>query len=179
MPAARLLTIRDVIELPDDDHRYELVRGVLIRRRPSGMAVGRSRATIGARFVDYTDRHGGAATMCSGYEIEHDPDTVLAPDIGFVRPDRVAAAEGSYYVPFAPDVAVVIVGWPDIVPERLPTVRLYLDAGTRVALFAEMDKQAVTVEYVDGRTDVLRVGDTFDGGDVMPGFRLPVTDFFE
>jgi hypothetical protein len=178
MPVARLLTIRDVIELPDDDYRYELVRGFLVRRWPSGRAVGRSRATICARFVDYMDRHGGEATMCSGYEIEHDPDTVLAPDIGFVRPDRVAAAEGSYYPPFAPDLAVVIVGWPDIVPERLPAVRLYLDSGSRVVLFAEMDEKAVTVEYADGRIDVLRVGDTFDGGDVMPGFRLPVSDFF-
>ncbi len=116
--------------------------------------------------------------MCSGYEIEHDPDTVLAPDIGFVRPDRIAALEGTYYTPFAPDVAVVIAGWPDIVPERLPAVRLYLDAGSRVVLFAEMDEKALAVEYANGRIDVLRVGDVFDGGDVMPGFHFRLRNSF-
>src|SRR5690349_21209730 len=85
MTTARLLTTRDIIELPDDDFRYELVRGFLIRRWPSGMAVGRSRASLCSKFVEYMDQCGGEATMMSGYEIERDPDTVLAPNVGFIR----------------------------------------------------------------------------------------------
>jgi hypothetical protein len=40
------------------------------------------------------------------------------------------------------------------------------------------EKRTVTVEHADGRREVLREGDVFDGGDVMPGFRLPVAEFF-
>jgi Uma2 family endonuclease len=45
-------------------------------------------------------------------------------------------------------------------------------------LFVNDDKRTVTVEHAEGQSEILQVGDVFDGSDVMPGFSLPVADFF-
>jgi putative restriction endonuclease len=124
------------------------------------------------------DTHGGEVTMSSGFQIERDPDTVLAPDVAFVRAERSVTAEGRFYPSFPPDVAVIVVGWPDTAVERRPNIRRYLEAGSRIVVFAETEARVVAVERGDGRSEVLREGDVFDGGDVMPGFRLAVAEFF-
>jgi hypothetical protein len=116
--------------------------------------------------------------MSSEYHIERDPETVIVPDVTYVRPDLLMTAEGRCYPSFSPDVAVIIVGWPDTPMVRRPNVQRYLQTGSRSVLFAQIDGRVLTVEHADGRSEVLREGDVFDGGDVMPGFRLPSADFF-
>ncbi len=58
----------------------------------------------------------------------------------------------------------------------------YLDAGTRIVWAVYADEKTVYVFQLDAdgsvRSKPFGIGATLDGGDVLPGFSLPVKDIF-
>jgi Uma2 family endonuclease len=54
----------------------------------------------------------------------------------------------------------------------------YLDAGVRLVWLVEPRRQIVTVYSADRTARVLTMGDVLEGGDVLPGFALPLADLF-
>lgn len=178
MVATRLMTAEELAQLPDDGYRYELLQGELIQMAPPDPNHGKRQARLIYEFVGYADRRGGEVTGEAGFHLEIDPDTVLAPDVTYTRPERVPLGQERGFGRYAPHVAAEIDSPSNRPGERRRKVKAYHEAGTQIVLFVNDEKRTVTVEYADGRREVLREGDVFDGGEVMPGFRLPVTEFF-
>jgi Uma2 family endonuclease len=122
----------------------------------------------------------------TGYTLYKNPagrDTVLAPDIGFVRADRLPEDMSEHYVPFAPDLAVEVLSPSNKPAEIVEKVDLYLRYGTRMVWVIYPGEQRVQVYRPTGeahRADVrfLSAGDTLDGEDVLPGFKLPLNVLF-
>src|SRR3972149_1026687 len=90
--------------------RCELLRGELVMMSPSGFEHGRLVTSVSTPLDIFVSGKGlgvvlGAET---GFRIARDPDTVRAPDVAFVRSDRVPAAPLSGFFPGAPDLAVEI-----------------------------------------------------------------------
>ncbi|HKG27085.1 MAG TPA: Uma2 family endonuclease [Thermomicrobiales bacterium] len=172
------MTAKELAQLPDDGYRYELLQGELIKMAPPDRLHAKRQGRLVYEFVAYADRYGGEAGGEAGFHLEIDPDTVLAPDATYTRPERVPKSEERGFGRYAPDVAAEIDSPSNRPGERRRKVKAYHQAGTRIVLFVNDEKRTVTVEHADGRTEVLHEGDVFDGGDVMPGFRLPVSEFF-
>src|SRR5712691_9188904 len=86
------LTADDLFRMPDDGfHRYELVEGQLVVMTPAGGlhgAVGMRLATAISAHVDQ-HRLGVVLSADTGFILATDPDTVRAPDVGFVSCDRI------------------------------------------------------------------------------------------
>ena len=55
----------------------------------------------------------------------------------------------------------------------------YFAAGTRLAWVVDPKTETVRVHRTPREFVVLRVGDTLDGGDVIPGLLIPVKDLFD
>jgi Uma2 family endonuclease len=178
MVATKLMTARELAQLPDDGYRYELLQGELIQMAPPDWIHARRQGRLVYEFFGYAERYGGIATGEAGFLLEIDPDTVLAPDATYTRPERVPVDESRGFARHAPNVAAEIDSPSNRPGERRRKLRAYHQAGTEMVLFVNDEKRSVTVEYADGRSAALREGDVFDGGDVMPGFRLPVAEFF-
>src|SRR3989304_1142741 len=90
--ATHATTADELFRMPDDGYRYDLVEGELRKMTPSGSAPGYVvvEVTLGlGEFVNHHDlgRGFGAET---GFRIGRDPDTVLAPDVSFIRKERIA-----------------------------------------------------------------------------------------
>src|SRR5262249_41275558 len=105
------MTADELLRLPDDEHRYELVRGELRRMAPAGGGPGLDAMLIGARRFSYVESHrlGYVFAAETGFYLERDPDTVRAPDVSFVRQDRISRPLTSGYLPLSPDLAVEVV----------------------------------------------------------------------
>jgi Uma2 family endonuclease len=162
MVSTRLMTAQELAELPDDGYRYELIRGELIRMPPPRGDHGFRQARWAQLFLNYADVAGGAVTGESGYRLEIDPDTVLAPDVAYIRPGRpIAEAFRETYPALAPDVAVEIDSPSNRPGERRKKVRAYHERGTRLVIFVNSERRTLTLEHVDGRTQVLGEGDVF------------------
>ena len=172
------VTADDLRRMPDDGWRYELLRGRLLREPPAGAEHSWLGVTLAARLRDFVHVRelGFVFGADCGFRITTDPDTVRAPDVAFVMADRLPTGPPRGYVPFAPDLAVEIVSPTDRMSDVTRKVVDYLDAGTRLVWIIDAVNRTAAVH--PGRSDVimLRDSDTLDGGDVLPGFRLPLAE---
>ena len=105
-------TADDLLAMSNDGFRCELVKGVLHRMAPAGFEHG----AIGMRLVTHLGPHVNANAQevvlgpDTGFRIASDPDTVRAPDVSFVRRDRIPeAGMPKGYWPGAPDLAVEVI----------------------------------------------------------------------
>src|SRR5437667_10129707 len=132
LPARRsLMTAEELIELPADDYKYELVEGELIRMPPTGGEHGKLTARLARLLDEYVEAHdlGIVCGAETGFILQRTPDVVRAPDVAFVAKDRIpATGVPETYWPFAPDLAVEVVSPSDRVDDLQATVGEYFTA---------------------------------------------------
>jgi len=87
------VTADELLHMPDDGFRYELVQGELRRMAPAGNVHGRVAMNIGISLGNYVKAHdlGTVYAAETGFRLAEDPDTVRAPDVAFVSRPRVEA----------------------------------------------------------------------------------------
>ena len=175
VPADRLLTAEDLMAIPDDGWKYELAHGRLVRMAPASFIPGVVSTRVSHQIDSFLDDHplGLTCAADTGFLLRRNPDVVRAPDVGFVRGERVSATDlPQRYFPGAPDLAVEVHSPTDRMSETLRKVADYLEAGTRLVWFLHPERRLAIVYRPDGSITVLRANDEIDGEDVLPGFRL-------
>lgn len=172
----RLFTAEELLRLPDDGSQYELVQGELKKMSPSGLEHGRIAARIAIHLGAHVRQHrlGEVYIAEAGFVLTREPDTVRAPDVSFVRTDRVISSSG--FMPGAPDLSVEVISPSDLVTDVNRKTKQYLDAGTRAVIVVDPENRIVHVHRASGPesvTDVLAVDD------VVPGWKMPLSEIFE
>ena len=174
------LTAEELFWLPDGGKRLELVKGELREMPPAsgrhGIYGGRLQAYLG--YYVLTQRLGKVLSAGTGFIIARAPDTVRAPDIAFVSQKRLPDPLPDGYLPLAPDLAVEVVSPNDTKREVMDKIGEWLDAGVRLVWVVEPKKQTITEYHSRQRVRVLTEKAMLEGGDVVPGFSLPVRDVF-
>ncbi|MGQ9626401.1 MAG: Uma2 family endonuclease [Anaerolineae bacterium] len=176
----KLMTGEELLRLPDDGFRYELVKGELIKMAPPGAWHGALAVHLGSLLNQYVRARGlGVVTVEAGYYLARDPDTVRGPDVSFVSRARIPA-EGipKGFWPFAPDLAVEIVSPGDTAEEVMARVSDYLRAGTRLVWVVQPATKTVTEYRSFSQVRVLTEEDMLEGGEVLPGFVCQVAELF-
>lgn len=182
MATTKLMTAEDLWQLDDDEHRYDLIRGELIRMPPANYRHGILGMRIARKIADYADEHelGEVPSSETGFILARDPDVVLAPDAAFVRLDRVPPRDQqNRFAQLAPDLVVEVVSPSDLSRDVHAKVMEYLAAGVKLVWVVEPQREDVTVYTSDRTARVLNTADELDGGDVLPGLKLPVADIFK
>jgi Uma2 family endonuclease len=99
------------------------------------------------------------------------------PDVGFISRERMQAIPERFEI--APDLAIEVVSEDEDIFKK---AREYIQAGTRLVWAVYTDERKVYVFRLnaDGSLIVQTYGvdDVLDGGEVLPGFTLPVRDIF-
>jgi Uma2 family endonuclease len=108
-----------------------------------------------------------------GRERPYIPDVVFA---SFERMPPVDATEQPY-LRAAPDLAVEILSPGESAVRFAAKLRFYLLHGVRLVWVVDPLTQTITV-FTPGDADerVLHASDILDGGEVLPGFRVPVVE---
>lgn len=174
-------TANDLLRMPDDGFRYELVRGELTKMSPAGNKHGRYAANITGSLVPHVkaNRLGAVYAAETGFWLKSEPDTVRAPDVAFVsqkRLDEVGDVDGFW--PGAPDLVVEVISPSDAYTEVEEKVFEWLGAGARMVVVVDPRKRTVTVYRSLTDIRVLTEEDTLDGGDVVPGWTMTVKEIF-
>jgi Uma2 family endonuclease len=176
-----LLTADDLMAMPDDGYRYELVRGELVRLPMSAHQSSIIAMRIAARLIPFVEAGnlGNVAGADGAYIFARDPYTVRIPDLSFVSDQRLPPVETwNKFLELAPDLAVEVVSPSDTANEVHEKVMEYLAVGVRLIWVVHPAQRTVTV-YPGDRTGHVRTeGDILDGGTVLPGFTLAVEDIF-
>jgi Uma2 family endonuclease len=179
----RHTTAEELLRMPDDGFRYELVRGELRKMTPAGNKHGYLALRIASRLERHVEDNGLGKTYAAetGFKLSSDPDTVRAPDAAFVsraRLEEVGEIEG--YWPGAPDLAVEVISPSDTHTEVVEKALAWLEAGCRMVLAVDPSRRNVTVYRALDDIRILTggAGETLDGADVVPGWSLPVAELF-
>ena len=177
----KLMTADELLMMPDDGFRYELVKGELKRMPPTGKEHGGVTMELAAPLHLYVklNKLGQVYAAETGFKLESDPDTVRAPDIAFVSAERLQSrgrTEG--YGEGAPDLAVEVLSPGNTKREIAEKVEDYFAAGARLVWIVNPKSETVTVYR--SLTDIVTLTekDTLDGGEVVPGFQIPVSEIF-
>ncbi len=187
VPGVGPMTADELLRLPDDGWRYELVDGVLVRMAPTGFEHAKLVHRLDKALGDYVDPRGLGAILTGepGFTLSQagKPDVVLAPDIAFVTAERLplAVAPGASAFPrFAPDLAVEIASPSQYKPEMADKAKVYLSASVQLVWVIWRDTKTVDVwrPGSDAPEVTLALGDALDGLEVAPGFRYPLAELF-
>lgn len=188
VPDAGPMSIDQLLALPQDEWMYELVEGRLIRMPASGGEASNIALRLAAALVNFAEDRGlGRVTGADGeYDLTQpgDPmETALAPDVAFVRAERVPPRDSAEYKRawhVAPDIVAEVVSPSQYRPEMAVKAQRYLAAGVRL-VWVVWPKYAQVDVWRAGATapvQTLGVGEQLDGLDALPGFTFPLARLF-
>jgi Uma2 family endonuclease len=179
-PPPGTATERDVEEIhAREDRLFELVDGVLVEKamgfRESVLALA-----LGSFLKVYLETHPLGVAAAPDGTIRLAPRLVRIPDVAFFLwerfPNRQVPSEP---IPdLAPDLAVEVLSRSNTPAEMLRKRQDYFRAGCRLVWEVDPEERTVAV-YTDPTTcTTLAQTRTLDGGDVLPGFSLPLARLF-
>lgn len=172
------ITTADELLRAQDIGRCELVRGELRMMVPPGFEHGRLQSRIGVRLHGFVESRGlGVVLGEIGFVLARSPDTVRAPDVAFLRAERVTGRIPGY-IEGAPDLAVEILS-PDDRPGYVrKKVAEWLEAGAGAVWVVDPRACTVAVHEPKRRPAVLAEGDMLRGRGPLDGFEVPVREIF-
>jgi Uma2 family endonuclease len=158
----------------------ELINGEIVEVAPTKFRHGHMEAQLGASLSYFVAEHklGSVAVGEVGLYTRRNPDTVRGVDVIFISHQRLAQASPESYLDIAPELAVEIVSPSDRWSEVMDKLEEYFSIGVLMVWIVDPRKRQIHVYSSPTEVIRLQVGDTLDGGDILPGFTLPVADLF-
>lgn len=174
------MTADEFAALPNDGLRLELIKGELVAMAPAFEDHGETSMRIAGYLYNHVIVEKlGKMYASTGFLLGRDPDTVRAPDAAFIQKSRLISNRGqAAWVQVVPDLVVEVVSSGDRASAIAQKVQMWLDAGVRLVWVAYPVTNTLVVHRRDAPPQILNREDTLDGGEVLPGFRLPVAQAF-
>lgn len=175
------VTAEDLFHMPSDA-RFELIRGELVPMSPpSGSLHGSVTNRLAWRISAFVDEHGlgECFTAETGFRLERNPDTVLAPDFSFVAKGRMPGempARG--YMDLAPDLVVETRSPSDTPREARLKAEVWLARGAAVVWELDPVARTLTERRPGAPMRLFGLEDTLAIDDLLPGFTLPMRRLF-
>lgn len=181
MITTKRFTAEDLIAL-GADAPYELIDGELREVAPCFDDPSRIAYRVGSPIFAFVEEHelGEVFGADGGFRLPGRWETIVAPDVSFVRTERIPPDHNfQSFFPGAPDLAVEVGSLSNTLTEIADKVRRYLAAGAQLVWVVWPLSQTVVVHRPDQEPVVLHVGDVLDGENVLPGFRLSLASIFK
>ncbi len=177
-----LLTAEQFFQSASREKRTELVRGEVVEVAPASEEHGKKGMRLVWRLAQFVEEHKLGETYLAetGFVLAHNPDTVRAPDFAFVSNERIATDKSrGVFFDGAPDLAMEVASPSESADDIQEKVIEYLIAGTRMVIYLHPRTRTITVYRSLTDIRVLLGRDTLEGGDVLPGFRVAVSEIFK
>jgi Uma2 family endonuclease len=182
MQMPHLVTAEDLEALPRERRRRcELVEGRLVRMSPVRYEHGRLVVQLLVRLARHVEERGlGVVLTEVGFKLAADPDTVRAPDVAFVRRERVPPSTPRGFLAEPPDLVVEVLS-----PEERPRdvrakVDEYLTRAVTVVVVIDPSRRTATVcRRLLPPITLRQEDDVVELDDVIPDFRCTLREIFE
>ena len=175
-------TEKDVIRIEAEENRlFELVDGVLVEK-----TMGSREALLATKISHWILTDLEQRTTDLGVVLGADgflrlrPRLVRIPDVSFISWDQIPSGEfptepiASLY----PDLAVEVLSEGNTSREIARKLDEYFTAGCRLAWIIDPETRTADVYTAPDQCIHLRPSQSLDGGDVLPGFKLPLKELF-
>lgn len=179
-PPPGMATEQDVIDIHDhEDRLYELIDGVLVEKA-MGFYEAYLALSLGSILGGFVQQHRLGIVVGADGMIRLSPGLVRIPDVSFVSFDRLPNRQipREPIADLVPDLAIEVLSKSNTKKEMDRKLRDYFKAGVRLVWYVQPDDHTVEVFTSPRARLVLRENQALDGGDVLPGFTLPLPQLF-
>jgi Uma2 family endonuclease len=180
-PAPGTATEKDVIAAEARENRLcELVDGTLVEKA-MGFEESRLAVELSHQIKSYLDQNDLGICVGADGMMRIAPGLVRIPDLSFISWDRLPGRESPREpIPdLAPDLAVEVLSEGNTKAEMARKVREYFDAGVLLVWLIDPRKRTARVFSTRERSVLVRANQSLDGGAVLPGFVLPLSDLLD
>lgn len=161
------------------DRRLELIHGEIYEKMPTEVH-GTIAHTLHGELYIYQKQHDRAIRVSAEarHGLPDDPDTDLIPDIA-VNLDTTRPLVERGIIPHMPDLAIEIKSPSDSYTAMREKASYYLQNGSRLVWLIYPERKVVEVYRAGEESELYTVEHVLDGGEVLPGFSLPVAQIFQ
>lgn len=182
LPAAQikleLRTYDDLLALPDDGNRYELIHGEIVMSPAPKTKHQRIQMLLSRKLGDYVETHRLGELFGAPLDVKFSPYNVVQPDLVFVSRAR-ADIVSEDFIDGAPDLIIEILSPSNRMRDLVTKAALYADQGVAEYWIIDPDSETVVVNVLrHGLYTALQpAGDAIRSG-VFPNLRMTVSEVF-
>ena len=160
--------------------RTELIKGEIVYMSPTGYPHADYEGNFYAALRSFVRQNklGRVFVGEVGIYTGRNPDTVRAADAAFVSRQRMAQVKSRSYLDVAPELVVEVMSPDDRWHDLMDKLDEYFAIGVQLIWVADPRQQQVYVYRSVTDVQRLSAADTLTGGEVLPGFSVPVADLF-
>lgn len=181
MVATKLMTADELAALPDERH-CELIEGELVDMSPAGPSQGKISGRLVKQLSRYLDHHeiGFLWVGDTGYVMETNPDTVLAPDLAVVttEADQSIGLDERGFTPFVPLLAIEIKSSSDREAEITRRLGIYQRAGVTEVWWLRLADRTLSMHWLDRAPASFTAPAIVTASVVLPGLELDLGQVF-
>lgn len=166
-----------------DELLYEIVNGQRVELPPMSAYTTWLASCLHGRLWPYVwDKGLGVSVTEMLFVLDAEHDLRRRPDVAFVSTvrwplDRALPRTGDWEV--VPDLAIEVISPNDVFKDVLAKVREYFHYGVQVVWVIAPEEQQVYVYDTPTHVRILTGQDALTGGEVVPGFRMPLGHLFQ
>jgi Uma2 family endonuclease len=178
MTIKRPATIEDLMNMPDDGNKYELVDGEIVVS-PAGMRHSEVAIKIAHLIMKFLDEHPIGKVYTTDVGILFPNGNLRSPDVTFVTNAKLPegrSPEGFGAV--IPDLAVEVLSPRDSLKQLGKRIGEFLENGVPLVWLIDPRRESVTVYRSLTDTQQLTSAETITAEPVLPGFSTLVSNFF-
>lgn len=182
MPATtKIWTESELMALPKDGFRYELVNGEISKSPTGDFLHGLILAMLTTRITSfvYANKMGVAFDGQSGFWMKS--GNLRSTDYSFVaqtRAKQMKLKSPRGFLHGSPDLAIEVLSPNESAKSIAERMAEYFENDTKLAWVIDPDAKTIAVYRSATPDKMLHSGDTLDGERVVPGFTVSVDDVF-
>jgi Uma2 family endonuclease len=172
------VTAEEFARMTDDESALtELDEGVVVTEPFLSWRAGRYSCVVCVALAAHAESRGLGEVYAANTGFRLGPYTVRAPSTSFVRESRVTRSAG--FLRGGPDLAVEFIEGDREVRQLMRKVKQYFAAGTHTVWIVYPDRKEVQILEATGADRLLQGADPIEAPELLPGFSVSITEFFE
>jgi Uma2 family endonuclease len=171
-------TIEDLLRMPEDGNKYELVDGEILMS-PTGFRHSAVGMKIGYFVMAYLEERPIGYGFAADVGVHFPNGNVRSPDFTYVGAEKLPGGEmPETYGKVIPDLAVEVLSPSDSMTQVGRKIGEYFEQGVPLVWLVDPKKKTVTVYRSLTDAKQLTVDDVLTAEPVLPGFAVPVRSIF-
>jgi Uma2 family endonuclease len=162
--------------------RCELIDGRIVRMSPTNYEHGGVEVNLASLLRAFVRprKLGRVLAGDVGIYTRRNPDRVRGADVAFITGESYSRrSRGLAFLDVAPELVVEVLSPEDRAMDVTQKHREYFAIGVRLVWLADPEAHVVSVYRSLSDVRERKEGDRLTGGDVLPGFEVPVAEIFE